>query len=202
MVTENLLWQDLPRQDCVPGDPSLVLSVISLSRSHHFLASKVLSVYIYFKETEGWNVEWVSCMLEWGRASSNTNARHSAISWRRKRTNTHITSFGLDLMGILVKTANSTPKPKCRLGMVKLGLGSNPQGSNRNTCWNLPKAQTLQGTWGHKNSGMILRLPRPKKTVNSKSSCIGLAWYHHTNVLFFSSVCHLPYTNTDICLSV
>lgn len=82
-----------------------------------------------------------------------------------KGADTHITSFGLDLMGILVKTANGTPKPKCRLGMVKLGLRSNPQEVSMNTCWNLPKTQTHRGTWGHKNSGMILQVPHPQKMV-------------------------------------
>ena len=69
----------------------LILSVISLSRSHHFLASNVLSVYIYIlkKWRRGmWNEHLVG--LGYRKGSSNVGA--PAIFWRRKR-NKHTQPF-------------------------------------------------------------------------------------------------------------
>lgn len=197
MVTENPLWQDLPRQDCVPGDPSLVLSVISLSRSHHFLASKVLSVYIYIKEMEAWNVEWVPCVLECGRVSSNINAGRSAIFWGRKRNkHTHnLFCFGFWWGFYLFKTANGSLKPKHRLRMVKLGFRSNPQGSIDYLLESSRNTDSIKGLGAIRTLGWSYTSHPLRKQSHSKSVCIGLARYHHTNVSFFSPVCHLPYAN-------
>lgn len=180
----------------------LILSVISLSRSHHFLAYNVLSVYIYILKKWRRGM-WNECLVGLGYRKGSSNVGASAILWRRKRNKlTQITVSPKNLsilMGILIlwdsqclsKAQMWTPiKPSRKWVRMLARLFQKHR-------WHQHGRVGAGGAWEYEDPR--IRWPCKSTLLGNSQSMhqagpIPLCWYPGPLI----SVCHLLYNNADI----